>query len=214
VNQGRVAANMSPTLIQYINALDDQRIEAGRKKHLDEIIQSLNKWYVEHKQLDLVFICTHNSRRSILAETWAFVAAYFYNKLNISVYSGGTEQTAVYPSIVSTLQEAGLDIQAQGQEANRSYLVKLDDQLLELNSKRYDSNMNPKNNFVSVMTCSDADQNCPFIPSALERISLTFEDPKFSDGTNDEYQVYFNKSMEIANELFYIFSLLTHEKKA
>ena len=42
MNQGRVAANMSPTLIQYINALDDQRIEAGRKKHLDEIIQSLN----------------------------------------------------------------------------------------------------------------------------------------------------------------------------
>lgn len=214
VIRDQVVVSMSPILIQYINALDDQRIDAVRKRHLDGVIQRLNELYAQHKQLNLVFICTHNSRRSILAQTWAFIAARFFDKPNISVYSGGTEQTAVYPGIISSLQEAGLDIFTHGQEPNKSYSVKLEDQVLELSSKRYDSNINPKNNFVALMTCSDADQNCPFIPAAIARISLTFEDPKFSDGTEAEYQVYFNKSMEIANELFYIFSLLTHEKKA
>lgn len=204
---------MNPVLLEYINALDDQRIEKTRKIHLDSVVQELNKIYAERSALDLVFICTHNSRRSVLAQTWAFVAAYFFDKSNIRVYSGGTEETAVYPSIIRSLKEAGLSIsQLNHRVKNPVYSVDLAGNKLELRSKCYDSDLNPNNGFVSMMTCSDADQNCPFIPNSLTRISFTFEDPKFSDGTPEEHQVYFNKSIEIANEIFYIFSLLTYEK--
>ena len=58
------------------------------------------------------------------------------------------------------------------------------------------------------MTCAHADENCPFIAGAEERIPLRYEDPKRFDDTENEVEAYLNKSIEIATELHYIFSNL------
>ena len=50
-----------------------------------------------------------------------------------------------------------------------------------------------------------ADQDCPFIPGAAFRLSLSYEDPKLSDGTPQEAQVYDAKVVEIGTELLYAF---------
>ena len=47
-----------------------------------------------------------------------------------------------------------------------------------------DDEANPKSDFAAIMTCSDAEQNCPFIPNVALRIGTTYEDPKKSDGTS------------------------------
>jgi hypothetical protein len=58
------------------------------------------------------------------------------------------------------------------------------------------------------MVCSDADQACPIVYGAEERISLPFEDPKAYDGTADEIEEYDKTCRLIATEMFYVMSLV------
>ena len=56
------------------------------------------------------------------------------------------------------------------------------------------------------MTCSHADENCPFIAGAEKRIPITYEDPKKFDNTPEQLAKYNERSLQIATELFYVFS--------
>ncbi len=56
------------------------------------------------------------------------------------------------------------------------------------------------------MTCSQADENCPFIAGAEKRMLIMFEDPKKFDNTSQQAEQYNKSSMQIAAELFYVFS--------
>jgi len=56
------------------------------------------------------------------------------------------------------------------------------------------------------MTCSDAETNCPFNPDAEVRFPLKYEDPKKSDGTEQQEQVYSERNKQIATEMVYLFS--------
>jgi len=56
------------------------------------------------------------------------------------------------------------------------------------------------------MTCSQADEGCPFVPGAAVRIPITFEDPKAFDNTPLQAAKYAQRSMQIATEMFYVFS--------
>ncbi len=75
-------------------------------------------------------------------------------------------------------------------------------------SKVYDDPANPAENFAAIMTCSDAEKNCPFIPGTRARISLPYEDPKEADNTPKEKERYHERSLQIAAEMFYVFSQL------
>ncbi len=55
------------------------------------------------------------------------------------------------------------------------------------------------------MTCTHADENCPFIHGAEKRISLPYEDPKAYDNTADEAKMYDERSIQIATEMKYVF---------
>jgi hypothetical protein len=59
--------------------------------------------------------------------------------------------------------------------------------------------------FVAIMTCSDADEACPFVPGAALRVSLPYDDPKASDGSAEEAATYDTRSREIAGEMAYLF---------
>lgn len=60
--------------------------------------------------------------------------------------------------------------------------------------------------FIAVMTCSDAETNCPFIPEAEARFAVKYEDPKKSDGTPLQASVYAERSRQIASEMMFLFS--------
>lgn len=73
-------------------------------------------------------------------------------------------------------------------------------------SKRFDAPENPSTGFAAVMTCSEADEACPFVPECDQRFALTYRDPKEADGTPEETRVYDERCRQIARDLFYVMS--------
>ena len=125
-------------------------------------------------------------------------------------YSGGTEETALFPKVTETLTNQGFNIFTIAETDNPVYAIKYSENALPIIgfSKKYDSPFNPVSAFAAIMTCSQADGGCPFIAGAEKRIPVTFEDPKISDGTPEQTQVYVERSLQIATEMFYVFSMI------
>jgi arsenate reductase len=183
------------------------KMDNERKELLHTIANTIAKELKEKKEVNLNFICTHNSRRSQIAQTWSFFAADYFD-LNINSFSGGTEVTAFYRNSVKTLQKVGfsfnlLDFSHQ----NPKYEISFEGSKKSITgfSKRYDDveNQDP---FIAITTCNSADSKCPFIPSALHRFHLPFTDPKFSDGSSTSDVEYLKTNTQIAGEIFMIFS--------
>ncbi|MGB5073194.1 MAG: protein-tyrosine-phosphatase [Bacteroidota bacterium] len=180
-------------------------IPSARRQTLDQ----LAAWIAERARAgsaaELVFICTHNSRRSHFGQIWAQTAAAAFGLQHVRTYSGGTEATAFHPNAVNALRSQGFEIRKQDETDNPLYLVQAGPALpvFPVYSKRYDDSANPSSDFAAVMTCSDADEACPFIPGAGIRFSTPYDDPKASDGTGRESIVYAQRSLQIASEMLY-----------
>ena len=179
-----------------------------------QLLQKLSKYIQlrinQHKKVELIFICTHNSRRSHFAQIWAQTAAAYFNIPFVYCYSGGTVVTAFNPSAVKALQEAGFSIKQKSEFNNPHYEVKYSDTSLFIDvfSKKYSDAPNPTNSFVAIMTCSRADESCPIVHGAEERFKIPYEDPKIADGRPEQESVYNKRSLQIASEMCYMFSLL------
>lgn len=192
---------MKKEIKNYIDALD-HHIDDSRKQVLDQLADYIRK--TDHPKLN--FICTHNSRRSHLSQIWAQVFGHYYG-IDLSTYSGGTEATAFHPNAVEALRRAGFTI-VRGDGDNPKYEVSFADEAEAMIcfSKTFDDSFNPQADFAAVMTCSDADEECPFVPGANARIKLLYEDPKVADGTPEEAKKYDERCTQIASEMNYIFS--------
>ncbi|MBB6329655.1 arsenate reductase [Chryseobacterium sediminis] len=195
---------LSKTLAQL------QMIGEKRKAILQPLVDFVQQKINNKQEVNLNFICTHNSRRSHLSQIWAQVAAAYYTIPNVYCYSGGTEETALFPKVAETLADQGFNIFKIADIDNPIYVIKYDDNTLPIVgfSKKYDSSFNPASAFAAIMTCSQADSGCPFIAGAEKRIPITFEDPKISDNTPEQTKVYTERSLQIATEMFYVFSLI------
>lgn len=200
--------SLNPKISEIVSNLKPDTISKERKQKLQVFIDFLQTKTDKNEAIRLNFICTHNSRRSHLTQIWAQTLAHHFKLKNVACYSGGTEATAVYKSVIKSLEIQGFQIKKLSEVTNSVYQIKYDaDQAAIIAfSKKYNDDFNPKSNFAAVMTCSDADQNCPLVLGAEARIPFTFEDPKVSDNTPKELEKYQEKSLEIATELFYIFS--------
>ena len=56
------------------------------------------------------------------------------------------------------------------------------------------------------LTCTQADGGCPFVTGAESRVPITFEDPKIFDNMPQQTEKYIERSLQIATEMFYVFS--------
>ena len=179
-----------------------------RQKKLIEIAEILQGQLDENGNLNLHFICTHNSRRSQFAQAWSHALAQ-ERVLPISSFSGGVEITACNFRTVDALKRAGFEVDFPVINENPHYLVRWKSGTpLTLFSKLYDDVVNPKSDFFALMTCSDADDNCPFIPGTLQRIPLRYKDPKCADDTPEESAAYDLCSNTIKTEIQFIFDQL------
>jgi protein-tyrosine phosphatase/arsenate reductase len=157
--------------------------------------------------INLVYVCTHNSRRSHFGQVWAAVAASFYNIQQVNTYSGGTEATDFNANAINALKKIGFKITDDGAAVNPTYTVSFGENLqTTCFSKVYNHPCNPQRDFAAIMTCSDAEQNCPFIPGVELRIGTTYNDPKAFDGTENQDAAYAERSEQIARECLYVFS--------
>lgn len=191
-----------PQIKSYLDQVSSVPINDERKIILNEIVEYIKS----AKEPKLNFICTHNSRRSHLSQIWGKTLAHHFG-INIQTYSGGTEATAFHPNAVAAIERAGFKVQ-KGKGENPSYKVFFSDAAAPMicYSKIFDDTVNPKSDFAAIMTCSEADAECPIVFGADARIKLFYEDPKVSDGSGDEERIYDERSSQIAAEMHYVFS--------
>jgi len=110
----------------------------------------------------VLFICTHNSARSQIAEGYMKVK---YGD-RYEVFSGGTEVTRVHPMAIAVMKEIGIDI-----SQHRSKLI---DEFYGLGIE------------IVVTVCDAANKACPFFPGAKEVIHQSFPDPSAFTGSDDD----------------------------
>ena len=200
--------NVFPEIAAVINTFNFESISAERKIILQPLVDYIQSKVSNQQEIRLNLICTHNSRRSHLSQVWAQTAAAYYDIKNVFCYSGGTEATAMFPMVSKTLAKQGFEIKTIAEGSNPVYIIKYAENEHPVIgfSKTYDDSFNPQDEFVAIMTCSQADGGCPFIAGAEKRIPITFEDPKAFDNTPQQEEKYEERSLQIAAEMFYVFS--------
>ncbi len=193
------------------------KLAADREATLASIANWVKEQRARNLPANLVFICTHNSRRSQFAHAWASAAALRYGMHDVYASSAGTEATEVAPPVIEALEAAGFrmdgagDFDFEGNRTQSEYLTNMDPDLgpIMLFSKTIDELDYRASDFAAIMVCSDAERNCPFVPGASARFSLPYTDPKMSDGTPDETGTYRERSEEIAREMLRLMELVS-----
>jgi len=193
---------------KVIQDFNFENIAEDRKLVLQPLVDFIQNKVNNNQEIRLNLICTHNSRRSHLSQVWAQTAAAYYAVTNVFCYSGGTEATALFPMAAQTLTNQGFQITTLSEGTNPVYSIKFSENAHPVIgfSKTYDDSFNPQSQFAAILTCSSADQGCPFIAGAEKRIPITFEDPKAFDNTPQQAEKYEERSIQIGTELFYVFS--------
>lgn len=189
-------------------ASEFDKIDANRKLQLEELSEYIQNQLNDNKNAKLTFICTHNSRRSHIAQLWAVAAAEYYDIKNIESYSGGTEATAFNTRSVAALKRAGFEIETVKKGDNPEYSTKYanDKSPVIGFSKKFSDKANPDADFAAIMVCSDADEACPYVIGASDRIAIPYEDPNKFDNTDKEVFAYDERTRQIAREILYVFS--------
>jgi arsenate reductase (thioredoxin) len=202
-----------PALLSTIKKLTEEsdQIPADRKTILNELTAFVQQRVNARQHVYLNFICTHNSRRSHLAQIWAQAGAYYYGIPNVKCFSGGTEATAFNTRAVAAMQQVGFTITKVKEGNNPLYEVRFSENSEPITafSKKYDDPFNHNKDFAAVMTCSHADENCPLVVGATARISLPYDDPKDFDGTPIEAEKYLERAHDIGREILYALSTVT-----
>lgn len=204
---------LHPALSEFIatRLKEFKQITPQRKDQLQALAKSIHKQLLARKKSQLIFVCTHNSRRSQMCQLWAAAAAIHFETKGIESYSGGTEVTAFNPRAVRALKDAGFLIKPDGSLQNPRYEVTLGRELdsLVCFSKIYsESPPNPSEGFLAIMTCSEAEKSCPIVVGSRGRFSISYEDPKVADDTKQEAAKYSERCEQIAREMLFLFSEL------
>lgn len=203
---------ISEKLKQYISGVVEgfASIPKERRLILEEVAAYITELRAKDEVADLTFICTHNSRRSHFSQIWAQTAAYYYGLKGIKCYSGGTEATAFNIRAVEAIKRCGIQANTDGVGNNPVYFIAYskDAPEIEAFSKTYNDPFNPQSAYAAIMTCSDADENCPVVFGADKRFRITYTDPKLKDDTPEETADYDMRCKQIATEMFYLFSLV------
>lgn len=185
--------------------MEFNEIPLDQRRKLDEIKAILRQELKGNQPVQLLFICTGNSRRSQLAHVWAQTALAYYGNPDIHVYSGGTRLTAFNNRIAKTLSGAGFEVEKTSGE-NPDFRLRYNDfdVPMTFKSKLYNDPANPKSNFIAIVLCDDADESCPVIDGAKHRFLIPYYDPRHSDHTEEERAHYSASNAKFAREMFYL----------
>jgi arsenate reductase len=117
----------------------------------------------------VLFVCTHNSARSQMAEGWLrHLAGDRYE-----VSSAGTEPGGVNPLATQAMAEVGIDLAGH-------------------RSEHVDQYLDPAADYV-VTVCDSAKEACPYVPAREQVIHHSFEDPSAAEGTDAERLAVFRR---------------------
>lgn len=195
-----------PGLAATVERARSLSISEERKELLQVLIAYIQSKLDSEEEINLNFICTHNSRRSQFSQIWAQTAADYFG-IPANCYSGGVEVTEFNERAVESIKRMGFRVTKKGNENPVYFIFHSDDsEPISAFSKLFDDPINKAKRFAAVMTCAHADENCPVIPGTENRIPIRYEDPKKFDGIPEEANRYDERSLQIASEMFYVFS--------
>ena len=202
---------LHPSLAQTVESMADDTVDIAqaRQSELNDVALWVANMLADSGHVDLTFICTHNSRRSHLAQVWAQVGAEVSGLQGVRTFSGGTEATACNPRTVAAMRRAGFQVAVQDTvhgATNPTYDVSMGKDVpgMACFSKTYTDEANPQQGFGAVMTCSSADRECPLVHGAAARFATPYVDPKVSDGTDEEAATYDARCRQIGTEMLYL----------
>jgi arsenate reductase len=130
----------------------------------------------EAERSRVLFLCTHNSARSQMAEGLLRHLAGD----RFEAYSAGTEATHVRPLAVRAMDEIGIDISGQESKTLNRYLGEPFDYVITV--------------------CDEANEACPFFPGAKNRLHWSFEDPAQATGSEEERLGVFRRARDKIRE--------------
>ena len=110
----------------------------------------------------VLFLCTHNSARSQMAEG----LLRELGKGQFEVFSAGTEATHVRPLAIKAMAQKDIDISSQRSKVLTEYLGEPFDYVITV--------------------CDQANESCPVFPGAKNRLHWSFPDPSKATGTEAE----------------------------
>jgi arsenate reductase len=117
----------------------------------------------------VLFLCTHNSARSQMAEGLLRHLAGD----RFEIMSAGTEATSVRPEAIRAMADLGVDISGQSSNTLERYLGEPFDYV--------------------VTVCDDANEACPVFPGAKNRLHWSFQDPSRAEGSEEKRLEVFRK---------------------
>jgi len=195
--------------------LADRVAEFGSiSKDRRAVLDSLREWIAGRLTAKavprLLFVCTHNSRRSQMAQIWARTTAWHYGIQSVETFSGGTEVTAFNIRALGAVRRTGFAMATRDDGDNQAWRVRFDRDAppLDIFSKPIKHKVNPKKDFCAIMTCTEADVACPTVAGASQRLSLPYDDPGHTDGTLEEIEAYDACGAQIAREMAFVFTRL------
>jgi two-component system sensor histidine kinase SenX3 len=126
----------------------------------------------EESRPRVLFLCTHNSVRSQMAEGLLRHLA----RGCFEAHSAGTEAIAVRPQAIAAMDEIGIDISDQKSKTLERYLGEPFDYVITV--------------------CDEANGACPVFPNAKQRLHWSFEDPSQASGTEEERLEVFRRARD------------------
>ncbi|MFP4345282.1 MAG: arsenate reductase ArsC [Anaerolineales bacterium] len=130
------------------------------------------------KRPRVLFLCTHNSARSQMAE--AFLRKY--GDEHFEAHSAGLEPAEIHPLTRRVMEEAGIDLQAEGYRSKGLIEEYLDKQV---------------HVGYLITVCSNAEEKCPIYPGVGVREYWGFEDPAAFEGSEEERLARFRETRDL-----------------
>lgn len=121
------------------------------------------------KRKVVLFICTHNSARSQMAE--AFLNHLYPEKYE--AFSAGTHAGKINPFVVKVMEEIGIDMSGHFSKSVELFIKKKID--------------------LVVTVCDSAKEECPYFPYGKKIIHQSFEDPSSFQGSDEEKLIFTRK---------------------
>ena len=124
----------------------------------------------------VLFLCTHNSARSQMAE--GFLRAMAGDRFEAG--SAGTEKTSVNPLAIRVMAERDIDLSGHTSKAYADVALRSWDYLITV--------------------CDDANERCPWVPGSVKRLHWSFPDPSRATGSEEERLAVFRRVREQIQE--------------
>ncbi len=144
---------------------------------------------IRRKRARVLFLCTHNSARSQMAEGWARALG----KGRVDAFSAGTEPSRVHPDAIRTMADFGIDISRQRSKSMKEFV-------------------GDKFDYV-ITVCDNARESCPIFPGDPERIHWSFADPAAIENPVERAKAFKQTATELMTRIGNLLLLIEREGK-